>query len=501
MNRTSSVKRRAYPSCRSISFYGAGLLVSVMLAGCAATPPQVAPPIDNLPISYQAAPKQSRPVADQWWRSFDDAQLDALVEKSSRSNPAVLQAVARMRVAQSQAGISRAERFPQVTGGVNASRQRQNLAALGAFGALAPSEGEGGGAGVPTAFISDNYGLSVDISWELDLWGRLSAQSQAAQAEFFASRQNLRAVRLSMAAQAARMYFSVIEARAQLALAERTEAAVREISRQINNRADAGVAAPSDRLLANANLASAQAGVIQRREALVRLTHQLEILQRDYPAGQLVTMAELPPVPPPPPAGLPAELLSRRPDLVAAELNLRAAGLRLTAARRSLLPGISLTGSVGTASNDLGELLSGDSIVWSIAGRLLQPIFQAGRVRAQMDAIEGQRDEAIQAYADTALRAFAEVETALSVDTFLAEREAAFEVAARNAGGAVEISFNRYREGIDPFLAVLESQQRALDSHSAYLAARRARLENRIDLHLALGGGFDDVPDAPLPQD
>src|SRR5690606_7285164 len=275
----------------------------------------------------------------------------------------------------------------------------------------------------------------------------------------------------------------------------------REIARQINNRADAGVAAPSDRLLANANLASAQAGVIQRREALARLTRELEILQRDYPAGDFATMAELPPVPPPPPAGLPAELLSRRPDLVAAELNLRAAGLRVTAAQRSLLPGISLTGSAGTASNQLDELLSGDSVVWSIAGRLLQPIFQAGRVRAQIEAIEGQHDEAIQAYADTALRAFAEVETALAVDTLLAEREAAYELAARHAEGTVAMSFNRYREGIDPFLAVLESQQRALDSSSAYLAARRARLENRIDLHLALGGGFDDMPDAPTPQD
>lgn len=445
-----------------------------------------------------AASASNEAVIDDWWQSFGDARLNALVEQAASANPAVLQAVARARMAQAQAGISRAERFPQVTGGVTAARQRQNLSGLGAFGALAPVEG---GEPSSTSFITDNYGLSVDVSWELDLWGRLSAQGQAAQADFLASRENLRAVKQSLAAQAARMYFSVIEARAQLALAERTEATVSEIARQINNRADAGIATPSDRLLANANLASAQAGVIQRREALARLTRQLEILLRDYPAGRLLTGAELPAVPPPPPAGLPAELLARRPDLRASELALTAADLRFTAARRALLPGISLTGSAGTASNELGNLLSGDAVVWSIAGRLLQPIFQAGRVRAQVDAVEGQRDEAIQAYADNALRAFAEVETALAVDAFLAEREAALEVASRDAEGAVDISFNRYREGIDPFLAVLESQQRALDSRSGYLSVRRARLENRIDLHLALGGGFSDPPPATVEQD
>lgn len=469
------------------------MLTFLMLAGCVSTP-QIARPIKDIPAAYVAASDNRERVIDQWWLSFGDAQLNSLVEQASSASPAVLQAVARSRIAQAQAGISRAERLPQVTGSGNATRQRQNLSALGAFSAIGPGEGEAGGS---TAFITDNYGLSVDVSWDLDLWGRLSAQSQAAQADFLASRENLRAVRQSMAAQASRLYFSVIEARAQLNLAEHTEATIREIARQINNRADAGIAAPSDRLLANANLASAQAGVIQRREALARLTRQLEVLLRDYPAGRLMTVAELPPVPPAPPAGLPAELLTRRPDLRAAELGLLASELRYTAARRALLPGISLTASSGVASNELNNLLSGGSVVWSIGGRLLQPIFQAGRVRAQVQAIEGQRDEAIQAYADTALQAFAEVETALAVDAFLAEREAAFERAAGDAEGAVDISFNRYREGIDPFLAVLESQQRALDSRSAYLSVRRARLENRIDLHLALGGGFSDAsPDA-----
>ena len=464
-----------------------------MLLACT-TPPLSTPEIAaSLPDAYRSG-SAAGPILDAWWTRFNDARLNALVLHAAQDSPSVAQAAARLRIAQAQARAARADFSPQVSAGFNAARQRQNLAGLGPIGELPLAPGDA--AGESASFTTSNFGLSLDISWELDLWGRIAAQSAAARADFLASRENLRAVRQSVAAQTARLYFTVTEARAQVDLAERTAATIGEIARQINNRADAGIAAPSDRLLANANLESARSGLQQRREALERATRQLEVLLRDYPAGGIATASVLPEVPPPAPAGLPADLLKRRPDILASELALHAAGYRLTAAERTLLPNIALTGSAGTASAELGNLLSGGSVVWTIAGRVLQPIFQAGRIRAQVDIVEGQRAEAIEAYADTVLRALAEVETALAVDTLLAQRESALDAAASAAEGAVAISFNRYREGIDPFLAVLESQQRALDSRSAYLAARRARLENRIDLHLALGGGFEPAPDA-----
>ncbi|MGB3166708.1 MAG: TolC family protein, partial [Alteraurantiacibacter sp.] len=232
---------------------------------------------------------------------------------------------------------------------------------------------------------------------------------------------------------------------------------------------------------------------------------------RDYPAGALSTATTLPEIPTPPPVGLPVDLLTRRPDVAAAEYNLRAAGYRTAAAQRSLLPSLNLTGSAGTASDELGNLLDGDFFVWSIAGALLQPIFQGGRLRAQVRLAEGQRDEATEAYVDTLLTALSEVETALAVDDELATRETALATAADASQRSVDISFNRYRAGIDPFLTVLQSQQGALDARSALIATRRARLENRIALHLALGGGFGsppttpvfvgDGPAAPAPQD
>lgn len=480
--------------CRAALRCAAGLGVLAFVAGCAGTP--TARPDLPLPATgFIADAGQTRPVSEQWWRQFEDAQLTAFVEQALDRNPALGQALARMRQAEAQARIARADRLPQIGAGASASRQRQNLAGLGALGAIGDLPGLPDG-GIPSSFHSSTYALSLDVSWEMDLWGRLSAQTAAARADYLASAENLRAVRQSVAAEAVRLYVGVGEARAQLVLADEMSEAIGEVARQVGNRAAVGIASPTDRALATADFESARAGAAQRREALERSLRQLEIALREYPAGRLETAENLPEVPPAPPPGLPADLLARRPDVAAAELGLHAAGYRLTAARRSFLPAISLTGSAGQLSSELGELLDGNTSVWSIAGAILQPIFQGGRLKAQVRAAEGRRDEALEAYAETALRALAEVETALAIEAVLAQREAALAKAADAAEAAVGIAFNRYRAGIDPFMTVLESQQRALDSRSAHIAARRARLDNRIDLHLALGGGFETPPDA-----
>lgn len=345
-----------------------------------------------------------------------------------------------------------------------------------------------------TSFYSTGHDVALDISWELDLWGRLSALSASARADYLASSEQLRAVRQSIAAQVVQMYFEIVHARTQVDLSERTVEALAEMARQINNRVAVGIASPSDGMLANANMESARAGLHQRREALERNLRQLEVLMGEYPAGTLATARVLAQVPPRPAAGIPSDLLARRPDVRTADFRLLSAGYQLDAARRSFLPSLSLTGSVGVAGSELSELFRSGNLIWSIAGRLLQPIFQGGRLTAQVDIASGQREEALHAYAETALTALSEVESALVVDELLAQREAALDASASAAEEAVRVSLDRYRQGIDPFLNVLESQQRALDGRSAYLSARHARLANRIALHLALGGGFENEP-------
>ena len=349
------------------------------------------------------------------------------------------------------------------------------------------------------SFISNNHNAALEVSWELDLWGRLSALSSAARAEFLASAEQLRGARQSVAAQVVQLYYEIVHARAQVELSERTVEALAEMSRQIGNRAEVGIASPADAMLAQANLGSAEAGLEQRREALARTLRQLDVLLGYYPAGALQTADSLPGVPAAPAAGVPAQLLERRPDVRAAEMALMAAGYQLGAAERSFLPSLSLSGSAGYSSNAWSGLIDSSNLVWSIAGQVMQPVFQGGRLIAQVDIAEGQQDEALHGYVETALNALAEVESLLAVDNVLERRESSLDASANAAEQAIEVSYNRYQQGIDPFLNVLESQQRALDGRSAYISARHARIENRIALHLALGGGFEHYPITPAP--
>lgn len=460
------------------------LLVPIILLGaCASVQPEPAHVPFTLPPGFVAADQAGQSSVDFWWRDFGDARLDAFVETALEKNPGLAQALARTRIAEAQARLNRADQLPQVGLGAGAARQRQNMPD--------PLSGEN------VAVIGNNYDVGLDVSWELDLWGRLAALSASARADYLASTEQLRAARQSVAAQAVQLYFQIVHAHAQVELSERTVAALDEMARQINNRVAIGITSPADGMLADANLESARAGLEQRRESLQRNLRQLQVLLGEYPSGAVATAQLLPPVPAVPASGVPSELLARRPDVRAAELSLLGAGYRLGAAERSFLPSLSLTGSAGYGASEFAELFNGGNLLWSIAGRALQPVFQGGRLVAQVDISEGQRDEALNAYAETALTALSEVESALAVDTLLDRRETALDASASSAEDAVTVSLNRYRQGIDPFLNVLESQQRALDGRSAQISARHARLENRIALYLALGGGFENTPPVP----
>ncbi|WP_456269490.1 efflux transporter outer membrane subunit [Kushneria sp. AK178] len=455
--------------------------LGVLMAACTTVQRPEPPPLPvTLPGAFVAVSDPEAFVADAWWLEFEDPQLNDFVETALDRNPGLAQAIAQARIAEAQSRSERADLFPQLSAGLNSNRQRRPATPL--------PGGEGSGYS-----ITESHNATLDVSWEVDLWGRLSSLSAAGQADFLAASEQLRGMHQSLVADVVSLYLDVVQARAQVDLSESTVKALTEFARQVGNRVNEGIVSPTDITLARANLASARAGLEQRRENLARVTRQLETLMGGYPAGTLITTRELPIVPPLPAAGVPAELLARRPDVRRAEWSLLAADYRLSAAERSFLPSLSLTGSTGSTGSEWADLFSSGSFIWTIAGNLVQPIFQGGRLRAQADVAGGQLDEAFYAYVEVALNALSEVETALAVDSLLAQRVDETNQAADAAEEAVRVSFNRYRQGIEPFLNVLESQQRALDNRSAYISARYDRLSNRIALHLALGGGFDAV--------
>lgn len=458
------------------------LFLPMLVASCSTVSPKTSPLTLglDLPPRWQASTSPSSQIQDLWWKSFNDPQLNTLISQALTYNHDLKAAAARVQTAQAEARGARSELFPTLGASFDGSR-RQSVTDLSSLGI------PGGGV---NSNISNSFGVALNTSWELDLWGRIRNGSAASLADLEASEAEYVAKALSLAGQTAKAWFSLTEARQQLALAQRTRDTFKKTSKQATDRVDAGIQSPTDKHLAASNLASSEALVEQRREAVKRTSRQLEVLVGRYPSGNTTTSTTLPNVPRQPPAGLPSTLIKRRPDLIAAERRLAASIKRTSVAKASLYPQLSLTASAGRSSTEFENLTNGDFSVWSIAGNLVQPIFQGGRLRANVQSAKGRQREASENFAQLALGAYGEVETALAVDQVLARRESRLKESAEAAGKAATVSNNRYDQGIETLLTILESQRRNLDAESALITARRARLDNRIDLHLALGGGF-----------
>jgi NodT family efflux transporter outer membrane factor (OMF) lipoprotein len=470
-------------------------LFAGLLAGCAAGPPITRQPLAiEPPATYQAdpgAPAAETPPArpslpttgGSWWRRFGDPLLDDLVDEALGNSPTLEAAAARLDAALAQAEVAGADRLPRIDAGLNGARRRQNFIGLPIPGA----EGD------VLSNTSSTRGASLDVAWEADLWGRLRAGSAAALARAEAAEADLAAVRNSLIGQVAKAWFGWLEAREQLRIAEETLDNRARFRQQIEERYRRGLRSALDLRLALASEANSEAAMVVRAEGEANAARRLEVLLARYPGAVSLPEAAsgLPARPPSAiPREQPADLLTRRPDLIAAELRMAASGLDVAAARAALYPRLSLNGSIGRSSSAFEDLLDNDFSVWSLAAGLVQPLFQGGRLRAAVSAAEARRTEAAAAYLSTALGAFNEVESALSAERFLDERVAALAIATEQSAAARDLAEQRYRTGLDVYLTVLEAQRQAALSRGQLLLARRLRLEARVDLHLALGGDY-----------
>jgi NodT family efflux transporter outer membrane factor (OMF) lipoprotein len=459
-----------------------------LLPGCVKPPARTTPEIAfEVPAEFTAGRGEtSEPIA-AWWSELGDPVLPGLIEQALAHNHDLVAAAARVERAAAEARIAGADLKPAVGVGLSASRQRQNFIGFPDFGAGALPEV------LSTTF--ERYGVSVDTSWEADLWGRLRAGARASLAQWQAADAELRGARLSLAAQTARAWFAAQEAQQQILLAEESAASFLEVAGQVRARYEQGLRPPLDLRLAESNLSAAEALVARRRAQLDGALRQLQVLLGEYPDAHLFEeypasgLSELPPAVP---VGLPATLVGRRPDVEAAERRVASAEQQWLAARRALYPRLTLTAGGGTATETLQDLLDGDFRVWSWVAGLTQPLFQGGRLRAGVDRAAAGGDEALAAFAGTLLRAYSEVETALAAETFLTRERLALESTAAHLTAAQRLAEDRYREGLGNYIVVLESQTRALNARSELLTARRRLLDNRVALHLALGGGFHD---------
>lgn len=442
------------------------------------------------PSSWQASKEARSGVDHDWISRFKDSRLQKMVDEALANNRDLRAAAARRDQALQQARIAGAAGLPSADLSFGGNRQKQNFIGF-------PVGGPGAEPGGVFSNTFNQFNLNLAVNWELDIWGRIRAGQAAATAEAEAAEQEIRAAQTSLAGQIASTWFSLCEAREQVALASEAESLFRQTAEAVRDRFARGQqedgGAGAQLRLAETDVATAQAARVERQQALEQATRQLEILLGRYPAGQ-ISSASLPSVPSKPPVGLPSELLQRRPDVLAAERRFAASGKRLSEARRALFPRLSLTTGGGTATGELGDLLKSDFGVWQLAGNVIQPIFTGGRLRAEANVRYAREREALADLQQTVLRAFGEVETALMAEKLLTQREASLASALSFARQADEAARADFASGVTDLLNVLSAQNRVVQLRAQLITLRRLRLENRINLHLALGGDFAAKP-------
>lgn len=458
------------------------LAIPLALAGCALGPDYQRPDARvALPDSYAGEPvagalNTTPAVAGRWWTLFGDTQLDALVDQALTSSPDALTAAARVEEADAVLRQVNAALLPQIDANAGISRSRSIL----------PNAVE------PTGLLRNTNRIGLSTSFELDVWGRLRRASEAARAQALGTRYTSETVSLSLAASVTQAYLNLRALDAQL-LVNRDSVSSQAKSTQLARvRFDGGYVSQLDVQQAEGALATYTAAQVQleKNRALAESLLGLLVGQPGLKvaAGDLRSL----PVPPTPPAGLPSSLLEARPDVRKAETDLIAANAKIGVAKAALFPSITLTGSLGRESRDLSDLFSPAAAVWSIGAGLTQPIFEGGRLRAQVEQVSAQQKQSLEAYRKSVQTAFREVNDALITVRQNGDSEVALGQAMQAAKRSLQLAQARYDSGYSPYLEVLTAQRTSNDATLAWVQNRQARLSSSVDLFKALGGGWKD---------
>lgn len=412
-----------------------------------------------------------------WIKRFEDPDLNQAIRTAWISNPNLLAMAERVLASGENVVVAGANLFPSAKADLSGSRSKRNL-----IGFNFPN-GE-------TSFTSESFNAGINLSWELDLWGKLKDYRDSARVRFKGTQAEYESARLSLAGQIAKAWFEIIESEGQLRISRNTSATYSQNKAFIEDRFEKGLNASAlDNDLAEATLASAKANLVRRNRAHQVTIRKLEILLGEYPAGitDLNHSGELPRLSliSTPPS--PTEALERRPDLKASRLELEARGIDIGISKKNLLPSLMIVGGPGSRSGEFENLLDQRFRIWEVSSAASQPLFQAGRLRAQIRKTKALQKAAEENYKAVALKAFSEVENALSGEQFLRDEELQLEMAAKASEAAAKLSWERYRRGVESIFNTLDAQRRAFEAESRLLSVRKERIFNRINLYLALG--------------
>ena len=455
------------------------ILAVLLLTACTVGPDYARPPADA-PSAWTVSPETAAGLADTaWWERFDDPVRTALVRTALNENLDLLAAAARVDEFLGRLQTTRAEFFPQIGAGAGASRQDDTETGL--------QSGDNG----PYNY----YQGTLTASWEIDLWGRIRRANEAARAELVATEEGRRAVLLSLTANTASSYLVLRGLDRQLEIARKTAEAYADSLQLFRLRHQYGTVSQVEVSQVESQYELARQAIPRIEAAVARQENLLSVLlgrnPGPIPRGKTIDELAIPGIP----AGLPSELLERRPDIVQAEQLLIAANARIGVARALYFPRLSLTGAFGTASIHSDQLLEGPSEVWQIGGDVLAPIFTFGAIEGQVKASEARQRQALFSYRQAILNAFREVENAL-VDTTRGREQLASQTRREMALTTyARLSLEQYEGGTTSYLQVLDANRELFSGQLDRVQTQTDTFIALVDVYRAMGGGWVDVAD------
>jgi len=454
----------------------ASAVATLILAGCAVGPNYKRPPIDAPEETRgQIGPAEAASLADlPWWQVFQDPVLQQLVADAIRDNYDLQTAIFRVEQYRELIGVARADLLPQIDYRGAASRQRLFQIT-----------------GLPNETFNLFLG-SFNLAWEIDIWGRIRRATESARADYLAAEAFRRGVLLTLVSDVAQAYFELLELDRELEIARSSTQTFQNTLDLFTRQYEGGVGTRLEVVRGTDDVAQAAAAILEVERAIVAKENQLSILLGRNP-GSIPRGAPLAAqgTPPAVPAGLPAQLLERRPDIVQAEEAIVAANANVGVAVGNFLPRLGLTSLYGGLNPEAENVFKGAGNVWAIAGSLTGPIFQGGRLLSNYRASKAAWEQAVQQYETTAINAFAEVSDALVSQDKLKGIRAERERSVKALHEAVDISLERYTEGTSTYFEVLEAQQRLFPAQNALARTTRDQLTVVVLLYRALGGGWN----------
>lgn len=423
-----------------------------------------------------AASKELAPVRP-WLDEFSAPELNTFVAEAFKNNPSIQSLIATVAITEEQTWLSWSKFWPQINAGIRASRNQRNSSS---------------GFSVSSRRIN-NVGFSLDFIWEIDLWYKLGNELEATEHDNNAALSDLHAAQLSLAANISKTWFDAIVAKQQIQLAEKTILSFSNALEIIERGYARGLYQALDVRLARTSLLNAQG----RKENFLKIQDEtirlLEAQLGRYPSAALIVPAQLPAFSNPLPNSVPSSLLQRRPDIIAAEQRFFASDERMVKARKNMFPTIQISGNGGTSSQRLEEIFNPDFLIWNIAGNLTQPLFHGSQLFAERWQAEAVAQKAASDYAQIVLKAFQEVETTMAAEKWLTNQQQLLSAEVEESREAERLAENNYVTGLTGITTLLEAQRRAYSSESNLLEIRKQRLQNRVNLYLALGGPVLDT--------